>query len=64
MLVFTVLEPGKKGVVDGEDGGGGGGGGVGLVKQEGVNAISVCLFIGAMSSVGAAWATRRFGFVR
>ena len=53
MVVFTVLEPEKKGE-----------GGAGLVKQEGVNAISVCLFIGAMSSVGAAWATRRFGFVR
>ena len=62
MLVFVVLEPGKKtvdGVASGEAKGGEGG-----EKEQGTNAIAVCLFIGAMSSVGAAYATRRFKYVR
>ncbi|KAL9120100.1 MAG: hypothetical protein Q9187_003344 [Circinaria calcarea] len=67
MLVFAILEPGRKGEglgQGGEGAGAGGGAGGGLVKQDGVNAISVCLFIGAMSSLGAACATWRFGCVR
>jgi len=61
MCVFTVLEPGKHAELAGE---GKTSAGSVIEKAEGVNAISVCLFIGALSSVGAAWATRRFGFVR
>lgn len=60
MCVFAILEPGKHPELAGE---GEGGSGVEIVKVEGVNAIAVCLFIGALSSIGAAWATRRFGFV-
>ena len=60
MLVFAIFEPGRSKELAGAEGeqveiG---------VKSEGVNAISMCLFIGALSSVGAAYATRRFGFVR
>ena len=69
MLVFATLEPGRKGEGLGQGGGGAGAGagagaGGGLVKQDGVNAISICLFIGALSSLGAACATWRFGCVR
>ncbi|KAI4140656.1 MAG: hypothetical protein L6R39_005699 [Caloplaca ligustica] len=60
MIVFEILEPGKhpelhKGEnVEGE-------GGQDVVKKvtEGPNAIAVCLFIGAVSAVGAAYATGR-----
>lgn len=53
MLVFSVLEPGKspelaEGAEEHE-----------VHGTEGVNAIAVCLFIGAVSAVGAAWATGR-----
>ncbi|KAL8919152.1 MAG: hypothetical protein Q9208_006912 [Pyrenodesmia sp. 3 TL-2023] len=60
MIVFEILEPGKhpelhKGQdVDGE-------GQEDVVKKvtEGPNAIAVCLFIGAVSAIGAAYATGR-----
>ncbi|MCJ1232899.1 hypothetical protein MMC14_000853 [Varicellaria rhodocarpa] len=58
MIVFAVLEPGKE--VEGAGGEGDGG----KKKEQGTNAIAVCLFIGAMSSVVAAYATRRFKDVR
>jgi solute carrier family 45 protein 1/2/4 len=61
MCVFAILEPGKHAELAGE---GEAGAGSGTEKAEGVNAIAVCLFIGALSSIGAAWATRRFGFVK
>ncbi|KAK4996852.1 hypothetical protein LTR66_003639 [Elasticomyces elasticus] len=56
-VVFSVLEPGKSPE---------------LAKDahpdehhstDGLNGISVCLFVGALSSVVAAWATRRLKFV-
>jgi len=58
MVVFTILEPGKSPE---------------LAKDahpdehhsiDGPNAIAVCFFIGAISSVGAAYATRRLRYVR
>ncbi|KAI4206611.1 MAG: hypothetical protein LQ346_001001 [Caloplaca aetnensis] len=60
MIVFEILEPGKhpelhKGEdVDGE-------GQEDVIKKvtDGPNAIAVCLFIGAVSAVGAAYATAR-----
>lgn len=60
MCVFAILEPGQHAELAGE---GGAGAGSGIEKTEGVNAIAVCLFIGALSSIGATWATRRFGVV-
>ena len=59
MLVFAIFEPGRSRELAGVEGeqveiG---------MKSEGVNAISVCLFIGALSSMGAAYATRKFGSV-
>jgi len=58
MVVFTLLEPGKspelaKDAHPDEHHG-----------TEGPNAIAVCLFIGAIASVVAAYATRRLRFVR
>ena len=61
MCVFAILEPGKHAELAGE---GTSSAESAVEKAEGVNAIAVCLFIGALSSIGAAWATRRFGFVR
>lgn len=50
MLVFAVLEPGQSPeLAEGGE----------LRPAEGVNAIAVCLFIGAVSALGAAWATGR-----
>ncbi|MCJ1336164.1 hypothetical protein MMC09_001440 [Bachmanniomyces sp. S44760] len=50
MLVFSILEPGKSPELHEE----------GVPEDAGgVNAISVCLFIGAISALGAAWATRK-----
>lgn len=58
MIVFSILEPGKspelaKDAHPDEHHG-----------TDGPNAIAVCLFIGALSSVGAAYATRRLKYVR
>ncbi|SLM40064.1 Major facilitator superfamily domain, general substrate transporter [Lasallia pustulata] len=61
MVVFSVLEPGKSPELAGE------GAPTGEAEAEvpkGPNAIAVCLFIGAVSAVGAAYATRRLKFVR
>lgn len=53
-VVFMIMEPGKS--VEGVEEGG-----LDLQgKQEGINPIAVCLFIGAMSAIAAAEATRRF----
>jgi solute carrier family 45 protein 1/2/4 len=53
MIVFSILEPGKSPElahhVDKSEHHG----------TEGPNAIAVCLFIGAVSTVGAAWATKK-----
>ena len=59
MVVFSMLEPGTSPELA-EDGVSGST----KVARDGPNAISVCLFIGAISAVGAAWATRRLGEVR
>lgn len=49
-VVFAILEPGKsRELGDGEQ----------IPKQSGPNAIAVCLFIGAMCSIVASFATRR-----
>ena len=63
MIVFAIFEPGPHRELTGQEGGvvdevAGNG------KGKGINAISVCLFIGALSSLGAAYATRRFKYVR
>ena len=56
MIVFAIVEPGKsKELADGKPT---------EVRKEGVNGIAVCLAIGALSSVGAAYATRKLKFVR
>ena len=57
MVVFSLLEPGKspelhKGPMEGDTDSA-------QKPTEGPNAIAVCLFIGAMSAVGAAYATAR-----
>lgn len=54
MIVFSALEPGKSPELH-EDGS------TEDVKKaaDGPNAIAVCLFIGAVSAMGAAWATGR-----
>ena len=54
MVVFSILEPGKSPELH-EDGS------EEDVKKAagGPNAIAVCLFIGALSAVGAAYATTR-----
>ena len=63
MIVFAIFEPGPHRELAGQEGevvnev-------VGTGEGEGINAISVCLFIGALSSLGAAYATRRFKYVR
>jgi len=49
MIVFSILEPGKSPeLAEGDE-----------HETEGVNAIAVCLFVGAVSAVGAAYATAR-----
>ncbi|KAM0129990.1 hypothetical protein ACHAO1_008154 [Botrytis cinerea] len=53
MIVFSILEPGKspelaQNAKEGEHHG-----------TEGPNAISICLFIGAISTIGAAYATKK-----
>lgn len=60
MVVFSLLEPGKSPELAGE----GNGEGKGAEVRKGPNAIAVCLFIGALSALGAAYATRRLGDVR
>ena len=55
MIVFSIVEPGKSPELH-EDGASPE---EKLKAKEGVNAIAVCLFIGALSAVGAAYATAR-----
>ncbi|KAI9806828.1 MAG: hypothetical protein M1833_002485 [Piccolia ochrophora] len=52
-VVFTILEPRKSSELSGDDDGG-----ITQGNEEGVNAISVCLFIGALCTLGAAYSTR------
>jgi solute carrier family 45 protein 1/2/4 len=57
LIVFSILEPGKSPELahdaDPEEQHG----------TEGVNAIAVCLFIGALSTLGAAYATRQLRYL-
>lgn len=53
-IVFSILDPGKSAALTEVPGAAQGQGG-----ESGVSAIGVCLFVGALSAVGAAWATRR-----
>lgn len=55
LIVFSVLEPGKSPELAGGD--------AGEVKKEGVNGIAICLFIGALSTLGAAYATSRLRYL-
>lgn len=55
LIVFSVLEPGKSPELAGEAGG--------EVRKEGPNGIAICLFIGALSTLGAAYATRRLRYL-
>ncbi|MCJ1478930.1 hypothetical protein MMC13_007614 [Lambiella insularis] len=67
MLVFAILEPGGRGELTDDKEASIGETGVnshGGKASQGVNAIAICLFIGALSSLGAAWATRRFMVLR
>ena len=63
MIVFSLLEPGKhpelhKGPEQGPEGE------AAEKSTDGPNAIAVCLFIGALSAVGAAYATARMKAAR
>ena len=63
MIVFSLLEPGKhpelhKGPDQGQEGEGN------EKSTDGPNAIAICLFIGALSAVGAAYATARMKAAR
>ncbi len=61
MLVFSILDPGKSKVL--HKGTEGEGGDADAEKSAGLrdapNAIAVCMFIGALSALGAAYATKR-----
>ncbi|KAL8815212.1 MAG: hypothetical protein Q9223_005635 [Gallowayella weberi] len=60
MIVFEILEPGKHPELHkGEDVDGEGKDDVAKKVTEGPNGIAVCLFIGAVSAMGAAYATQR-----
>lgn len=50
-IVFSILEPSKNNNSEG--------GQFAVENATGPNAISVCLFIGALSSIGAGYATKR-----
>lgn len=63
MIVFSLLEPGKhpelhKDIQQGEEGE------IPEKASEGPNAIAICLFIGALSAIGAAYATARMKAAR
>ena len=75
MIVFSVLEPGKSEVLhkDVEEVGTNGEAATAAAaerfakvggSEDKPNAIAVCLFIGALSAVGAAYATRRMKMKR
>lgn len=59
MIVFTLLEPGKSPELHKDPEQEGGRLPDPKKAGEGLNAIAVCLFIGALSAVGAAYATAR-----
>ena len=60
MVVFALVEPGKSRELAGAPEGPAEGG----ARKGGVNAIAVCMFLGGLSSLGAAYATWRLRFVR
>lgn len=53
MVVFSILEPGQSPELAHDAGP------QETNRTEGPNAIAVCLFIGALSTLGAAYATRK-----
>lgn len=55
MIVFSILEPGKSPELANPD--------EKAPSATGPNAISVCLFIGAMSTLYAAYATRKLKYL-
>lgn len=54
MIVFSILEPGKSPEFHGDDA-------ATSPSSTGPNGIAVCLFIGGLSNICAAWATKKFG---
>lgn len=60
-IVFTILDPGRSPELT--DGGGGEGDAETPKTDGGPNAIAVCLFIGAMSSLVAVYVTRRLRYL-
>ena len=72
MAVFAIFEPGVSPELHGGEGEAAAGGdsegaeaaGPKPGSSDGPNAIAVCLFIGAISALGAAYATRRLRYVR
>jgi len=57
MVVFSILEPGKSPELAHDAGP------EEIHRTEGPNAIAVCLFIGALSTLGAAYATRKLKYM-
>ena len=54
MIVFAILEPGKSPEFHGGDA-------ETPLSKSGPSGIAVCLFIGGLSNIGAAWATKKLG---
>lgn len=55
MLVFHIFEPGHSPELHE---------GVAATERQGPNAIGICLFVGALCALGAAYATHRLRYVR
>lgn len=62
MIVFSIFEPGKSPELHKDPGQKGMG--TPIKPKDGPNAIAICLFIGALSAVGAAYATSRMKAAR
>lgn len=63
-IVFAILEPGKSPELAGADGDKSDAGAEGAVSDsDGPNGIAVCLFIGAISSLYAAYSTRKLRYL-
>jgi solute carrier family 45 protein 1/2/4 len=58
-VVFAILEPGKSPELAGHGGGGHGADAAPSSDPSGPNAIAVCMFLGALSSLVAAWSTKK-----
>jgi solute carrier family 45, member 1/2/4 len=62
-VVFSILEPGKSPELAGDEKGGTEPGATTVSDGGGPNGIAVCLFIGAMSSLYAAYSTRKLRYL-